>query len=1065
MLSFNARFKIAPNLGFLKRNGERLSATLDRVFGSSLNTRLVTLFLVLALVPMAITGGLAYWLSQDALRSRISDQLNTIAQDDADAINTWLGERKGDLKQLAADETIRSLDATAAGATIRRYMAQGGAWSSIAVAAQDGTVVYDDSGAASASVSDRDWFKSAMQGEWTFSQGAASSNGTSTIVVAGPVMTSTLTIGVLSGIIPTNVFETMLRNGKIGTTGEAYLVDSQGVFLTPSRFAEQLKLAGRTKTRAEGELKVDTYGARQALSRRFGVGQYVNYRGVTAIGAYQPINANGWALLVEQESSEAFASVDSLARVIFLVALVSAIAVLGAAILFARSITRPVGQTVRMIQEMGRGHLRLRLDMKRRDEIGIMARAMDTFAGDLLHDVVGTMAKIAAGDLSTELAPSDDKDEIVPALAGTQNALRRMIDETTLLTKAATEGRLATRADVTKFQGEYRQIVQGVNDTLDAVIGPLNVTAEYVDRIAKGDTPAAIAEQYQGDFDELKHNLNELIASTNEMAQAAQRIAAGDLDVQIHVRSDKDVLGAGMELVVETLRRLVGETNQLTSAAAEGNLAVRGPADRFQGGYREIVQGVNSTLDAVIGPLNAAADYVDRISKGEIPPPIAEDYRGDFNALKDSLNGMIAYLGEMARAATEIAGGNLQVQVRPVSEHDTLGCAFVEMIRHLQAVVGDIVLTSEKLAAGDLTVQPAGSYSGEFVKIKNALETALDGLNRTMRQTNLVVHQVAQSVAQVQSVSQDLAAGAQEQSAAVEEVTSNLEHTDGQVKSSAVSATLANQLVGQAATLAGAGQQKMKALTGAMAAIATSSQEIGKIIKVIDDIAFQTNLLALNAAVEAARAGQAGRGFAVVAQEVRNLAERSAKAAKSTAELIEGSTKQVQEGVKITDATKVALGEIVENVVKVKDLVGEIAAASEEEAKSLAQISKAMGQVNSGAQSASAQSEQLASSAEGVSGLAGKLREEVTRFQLRQAGSGDGAVPPAEAWNALAQELPDGITPDILRALEEMIAEHARSSAVGPAGGAAEQPAVESVAGNGHELGSLDRDARGYDEF
>ena len=376
------------------------------------------------------------------------------------------------------------------------------------------------------------------------------------------------------------------------------------------------------------------------------------------------------------------------------------------------------------------------------------------------------------------------------------------------------------------------------------------------------------------------------------------------------------------------------------------------------------------------------------------------------------------------------------------------------MIGNLHQVVGDIVNVSQMLATGNLTVIPEGEYSGEFVKIKTGLETALMGLNNTIRQTNLAVAQVAQSVDQVRSVSQDLASSAQEQSSAVEEVASNLERTDSQVKNSAESAGAANQLVGQTANLADVGQQKMKAMTDAMDAIAHSSQEIGKIIKVIDEIAFQTNLLALNAAVEAARAGQAGRGFAVVAQEVRNLAERSAKAAKSTAELIEDAGRRTQEGVKITGETGSALGEIVQNVVKVKDLVGEIAAASEEQTRSLSQISAAMAQVNQGAQSSSAQSEQLASTADELGGLAEQLRQEAARFQLRSQHGFENGLD----GNALM-----GLTPDLVKALNELV--HKQSAENQSTARTKPKEHTAHNGGNGQKLDSLDRDARGYGRF
>jgi methyl-accepting chemotaxis protein len=380
------------------------------------------------------------------------------------------------------------------------------------------------------------------------------------------------------------------------------------------------------------------------------------------------------------------------------------------------------------------------------------------------------------------------------------------------------------------------------------------------------------------------------------------------------------------------------------------------------------------------------------------------------------------------------------------------GRAFGEMNDTLKQVIGDIVNMSQKLAEGDLTATPQVEYPGELVKVKNALTAALIGLNGTMRQTTLAVAQVAQSVDQVRSVSQDLASGAEETSSAVEEVTSNLERTDQQVKSSAENAGTANQLVGQTANLAQAGQDKMKTLTQAMGAIAQSSQEIGKIIKVIDEIAFQTNLLALNAAVEAARAGQAGRGFAVVAQEVRNLAERSAKAAKSTAELIEEAGRRTQDGVKLTDETGGALTEIVQNVVKVKDLVGEIAAASDEQAKMLQQISSAILQVNQGAQSTSSQSQELSSTADELGGLADQLRQESARFKLRHAERGAEAVSAGTA----------GLSPEMLQALNQMVQQqkqHAASVA------APVKVKEHDNGGNAKSIPAIDRDERGYDKF
>jgi methyl-accepting chemotaxis protein len=307
-----------------------------------------------------------------------------------------------------------------------------------------------------------------------------------------------------------------------------------------------------------------------------------------------------------------------------------------------------------------------------------------------------------------------------------------------------------------------------------------------------------------------------------------------------------------------------------------------------------------------------------------------------------------------------------------------------QQLKENQQLIEDIVQISQQLAQGDLCVTPQAEYKGDFVQIKNALETALTGLNNTIWQTQTVVSQVTQSVKKIRDIGQNLSSSTEQQSAAVEEVTSSLEQTDAQVKGNAENASVANQLVSNTMQVANRGQEKMKAMTQAMDAIANSSQQISKIIKVIDEIAFQTNLLALNASVEAARAGEQGRGFAVVAQEVRNLAGRSANAAQETAELIEGARHQVQQGVVIAQETANALGEIVQNVKKVRDLAAEIAAASKEQALGISQVNNAMRQTSEVVYAGSQQIDKMATMADELSQLANQLHKETARFKLRE---------------------------------------------------------------------------------
>ena len=443
----------------------------------------------------------------------------------------------------------------------------------------------------------------------------------------------------------------------------------------------------------------------------------------------------------------------------------------------------------------------------------------------------------------------------------------------------------------------------------------------------------------------------------------------------------------------------------------------------------------------IVGPISQLRDVAERISLGDLSTSVAVSSKDELGDMVAAFQRMTVYLQEMASAADLLAQGDLTVDVTPQSEKDRLANAFRRMIAYLQEMAG----AADLLAQGNLTADV--TPQSEKDRLGNAFSQMSANLNDTISQTNAVVEQVVPSVEQMRAISQSLASSAEEQSAAVEEVASSLEETDAQVKSNAESANIANQLVSQTANVANAGQEKMKSMTEAMDAIAVSSQKISKIIKVIDEIAFQTNLLALNAAVEAARAGPHGRGFAVVAQEVRNLAGRSAKAARETAELIEDSSRSVDEGVRIGDETAIALNEIVQNVAKVKDLVAEIAAASDDQARGVAQISSAMLQVNQEAQANSQQSEELASTADELGNLAEVLREQTSRFKLREQ---QGHAP------AIA-----GMTPEMLQQVADLIKSQDVTGAVSPT---AAKPQAGNEGDDRREL-SLDRDERGYGEF
>jgi len=310
------------------------------------------------------------------------------------------------------------------------------------------------------------------------------------------------------------------------------------------------------------------------------------------------------------------------------------------------------------------------------------------------------------------------------------------------------------------------------------------------------------------------------------------------------------------------------------------------------------------------------------------------------------------------------------------------------------------------LQQGDLTSSLDASKPGEVGAIEGQLDAALSSLSGTLSRVHAATDEIASGSGQVASASQSLAEGATRQAAAIEQITASMGEMTTQTTQNAENATKANRLAVQAGGLASSGDQQMQAMLGAMQEIEEASRSISKIIKVIDEIAFQTNLLALNAAVEAARAGVHGKGFAVVAEEVRNLAARSANAAKETTTLIEGTVKKVSQGMEIANETAGALGQIVGSVNEVRDLVAQIARASSDQAEGIVQVNQGLRQVDQVTQQSTAGAEEGAAASEELSGQAGALRGVIAEFQLRQ-------VPPPVGME---------ITPELMAALQAYMA-------------------------------------------
>jgi methyl-accepting chemotaxis protein len=765
------------NQNFFRRPMVRFIASIFLPIRKSLQLQFLLVFLALSLIPLVALGGSVYAQAKAMVYASMKEEMQKVAEMEANRVEALFIARSSDTRVFAADERIRSLNPDKALTAINGYAKSWPGYQGIVLTGASGKSIATNTGKVIEQAQNPSFIK-AMQGNLNVSAPFISKmTGDLIIAVFAPVLgEDEQPKASVSLSFPTADMSTLLADAWLGESGDAYLVQADGLAITPSRFTDQMKNDGLIKERFELEARLEGTGVQAALKGELVSGEYTNFSGHPVIGAYAPVADLGWVVVVEQDQAEALANISRLRLLVFGVGLAAAALAALLAVIFTRRITAPLNSMADAAQNVGRGDLNrdIPIEIKRgianrMDEVGLIGKGIVGIEVYLL-EMAEIARRIADGDLSIDLKPRSEKDELGQALSKMIVNLREQMGKVTQsidmldtssqsLTETAEQAGKATAQIATTIQDVARGLTKQT-ESVSSTVGASDSMAQAIDGVARGAKEQSSAvEQAARLTGHISNVIQQVSANAQSAAQgakeAAQSARSGGVTIKETVSGMQEIK-AKVSLSVEKVQEMGRRSDQI-------------------GAIVEVIDDIASQTNLLA--LNAAIEAARAGEHGKGFAVVADEVR----KLAEKSAGATREIGTLIReiqttvteavSAMDAGASEVETGVRRANQSGEALNNILQAVEAVNRQVEEIATAAQKMSAS----------SNELVGAMNSVSTVVE-------ENTAVTEQMAASSGQVTEAVENIASISEENSAAVEEVSAGAEEMTAQVEEVASSA-------------------------------------------------------------------------------------------------------------------------------------------------------------------------------------------------------------------------------------------------------------------------------------